>query len=395
MTTPNYDVIVVGCGIQGAGVAQAASAAGNSVLVLEKKSVAAGTSRCSSKLVHGGLRYLETAHIGLVRECLRERELLLHLAPELVQLKKMYLPVYNDGARAGWEIRLGLSLYALLGSLSSNARFSTVPRKDWGSLDGLLLDGLNNVFFYYEAQTDDRLLTQAVVNSARELGAELLMPAELTRAKILEDRVEVAYRMDGKEHMCRSSVLVNAAGPWVNETLERIEPKAAKRAVDLIQGAHLVLRGETSSGIYYVEHPQDSRMLFVMPWQGNTLLGTTETEFQGDLENVCASDSEMNYLLNAYRHYFPKRSADLKECISSFAGLRVLPQSSSSVFKRSRETFLLLDNENQPRLVSIYGGKLTAYRALGERVLRSISSSLPSRRVRADTRSLKLSRVES
>jgi glycerol-3-phosphate dehydrogenase len=177
MLNGNYDVVVIGAGINGAGVAQAAVAAGYSVLILEKSAIAQGTSSRSSKLIHGGLRYLETAQFRLVRESLRERTLLLSNAPDLVQLKPFYIPVYRTTRRRPWQLRVGLSLYALLAGPERSAIFTTVPSSRWDRLDGLSTRDLQTVFSYNDAQTDDHALTKAVLDSAVNMGAEVAVPA--------------------------------------------------------------------------------------------------------------------------------------------------------------------------------------------------------------------------
>jgi glycerol-3-phosphate dehydrogenase len=188
-----FDVAVIGAGIHGTGVAQAAAAAGHSVLLLEQTSVAAGSSSRSSKLIHGGLRYLETGQFGLVRESLRERGLMLRLAPELVRVQRFYIPVYAHTRRRPWQLRLGLSLYALLSSLRPESRFGTVPRSEWATLDGLDTAGLQAVFWYQDGQTDDRALTRAVRDSALQLGAQLRCPARFESARLDDDGVLLRY----------------------------------------------------------------------------------------------------------------------------------------------------------------------------------------------------------
>ena len=186
-----YDVVVAGGGIHGAGMAQAAAASGHSVLLLEQEAIAAGSSSRSSKLIHGGLRYLESGQLRLVRESLHERALMLKLAPELVRLQKFFIPVYDHSRRKPWQLRIGLSLYALLAGLDGAARFGTVPLSGWAQLDGLDTHGLRQVFYYHDAQTDDALLTAAVMRSAQSLGAELALPARFTGATLAGDGVQV------------------------------------------------------------------------------------------------------------------------------------------------------------------------------------------------------------
>ncbi len=386
--TDRYDVVIVGGGIHGVGVAQAAAAGGHTTLLIEQDALAGGTSSRSSKLIHGGLRYLESGRIGLVRESLRERALLLRLAPELVHLRSFYFPIYRATRRRPWQVRAGLSLYAALGGMSDNMRFQRVRRDDWSGLDGLNTDGLQVVFRYRDAQTDDAELTRAVMRSAESLGAMLAMPASFKAAKLTRDGAEIEYEKGGVEHTCETRVLINAAGPWSRSVLDRIEPAPTGRAVELVQGAHLVVRGAIESGIYYVEAARDGRAVFVMPWQGNTLVGTTETPFKGDPADVRVLPGEEQYLTEVLYAHFPRFARE--PIIDSFAGLRVLPVGRDTTFKRSRETVLHPDRARRPRLLTLYGGKLTTYRSTAEKVMKLVASSLPDRKPAADTRMLEL-----
>ncbi|MBI5463285.1 MAG: FAD-dependent oxidoreductase [Gammaproteobacteria bacterium] len=382
----DVDIIVVGAGIQGAGAAQAAAAAGYSVVLLEQTGIASGTSSRSSKLIHGGLRYLESGQLKLVRECLRERTLLLRNAPDLVRLTPHYLPVYRDTLRRPFMLRVGLSLYALLGGLRPDLRFDTVPRSEWATLDGVRQDGLQAVFRYFDAQTDDAALTRAVVRSAESLGMRLLMPATLLSAVANEHGVQVRYRDATGEQVLRCAALVNAAGPWVNALLERIEPRAQTLDIDWVAGTHIVLPQRLTQGVYYAE-ARDGRAVFIMPWlDGQTLVGTTERIYQGDPAAVAPTPAEVDYLLNTVHHYFPAYAR--LEPTEAFAGLRVLPRADNAAFGRSRDTRLHITHEQ--RVVSIYGGKLTAYRATAAKAVRLLQAVLPARVRRARTEDLRL-----
>jgi glycerol-3-phosphate dehydrogenase len=386
------DVAVIGAGIHGAGMAQAAAAAGHTVLLLEQTAIAAGTSSRSSKLIHGGLRYLETGQFHLVRESLRERTLLLELAPELVQLRRFHVPIYRATRRRPWQLALGLSLYGLLAGGRRGAAFGTVPRRNWGQLDGLSTHELQRVFHYQDAQTDDRALTRAVVASAQSLGAQLLCPARCLGATLQAGAVQIRYCLpDGREQECRARVLVNAAGPWADELARHITPPIAVPAIERVQGSHLILPLQLHSGCYYLESPRDGRAIFALPWQGQLLLGTTETRHRGDPGHCAPSAAEVAYLLGVLKHYFPAwRSPGSAEVRGCFAGLRVLPRGSGHAFHRSRETLLLTDRDHAPRVLSIYGGKLTTWRAVAQRAMARIAASLPARRARAHTDRLPL-----
>lgn len=387
--TQSYDLVVIGGGIHGAGIAQTAAARGHSVLVLEQSGLASGTSSRSSKLIHGGLRYLESGQFALVRECLQERAVLLKIAPELVRLRPFYIPVYPDTSRRPSQLWMGLSLYALLGGLDQAARFHSVPRSKWGNLDGLDTTQLQAVFQYWDGQTDDAALTRAVMRSAQELGAELSLPSVFTGAEIGEQRCVIRYQHEGREHACEASVLVNAAGPWVNQVLDKVTPSPSRLGVELVQGTHIIVDGEVSQGIYYVEAPRDQRAVFVMPWQGKMMVGTTETVYHGDPAAVQPLDEEKDYLLETLAHYFPVyRAPDRQAILSAFAGLRVLPAAPGTAFGRPRDT--TLHSGLRDRLLTVYGGKLTAYRITAEKVMRQLAPVLPRRSVVADTRELRL-----
>jgi glycerol-3-phosphate dehydrogenase len=391
VTLRQFDVAVVGGGVHGAGVAQAAAAAGHSVLLLEKRELASGTSSKSSKLIHGGLRYLESGQLRLVHESLRERRILLGIAPDLVRLVPFHLPVYRETRRRPWQLRLGLAMYAALAGFSRGTRFDTLPRSAWSQLDGLETSGLQSVLRYFDAQTDDAALTQAVVKSARSLGAELAMPAEFFAAELRNEGVVVRYVSRGTQHELLARVLVNAAGAWASEVADRISPAIGVPGVELVQGTHIIVRGQLRQGIYYVESPRDGRAVFVMPWKGNTLVGTTETRFRGDPDHVEPHAVEKHYLLSVLKRYFPQHAGlHARDLVGAFAGLRVLPAGSGHAFHRSRETALIADREARPRVLGIYGGKLTSWRATAEHVMKRIAPSLPSRRARADTATLKL-----
>ncbi|WP_455208601.1 glycerol-3-phosphate dehydrogenase/oxidase [Kaarinaea lacus] len=389
MAEAYYDIIVIGGGIHGAGVTQAAAANGYSVLLLEKSAIGSETSSKSSKLIHGGLRYLESYQFQLVRECLKERAILLHNAPELVKLIPFYIPIYQHTTRRPWKISLGLQLYRLLDGFNKESRFRKLTSQQWQSRNGLIQTGLQTVYQYTDAQTDDVALTKAVLQSALQQGAEVLLPASFESAEIHQHACEVQISMGEKKLNYKCAVLVNAAGAWVNEILNKCSPTQHKLEVDNVQGTHIVVNEPAKSGVFYLEAPQDQRAVFVMPWKGQCLIGTTETLFNGDLNDVRPLAAEKHYLLDTYNYYFldTKGEADI---VDAFAGLRVLPRTSGKLFTRARDTQFLTNVQNKPRLISLYGGKLTAYRATADKVIQKMRDSLPQRKARSNTRSLML-----
>lgn len=381
----SYDVVVIGGGIQGVGVAQASAVRGYRTLLLEQNTLAVGTSSRSSKLVHGGLRYLESGRLRLVRESLREREILLRIAPGLVARKDFFIPIYASSRRTAGHVRAGLLLYRLLAG-GSVGGFERVPPRAWDSLDGLDTTGLKAVFRYGDAQTDDVALTHAVARSAEEFGAEIRTGTRFVGAERNGAGYEVRYVREGAVMSCETSGLVNATGPWVAQTLSRVLPGPPRLPHDLVAGTHIITEGSLSRGCYYVEAPPDHRGVFILPWRGRLLTGTTERLYTGDPALVAPTPEEIAYLQGALAAHFPGLSTVVAE---SFAGLRVLPRSGGNLNARSREVVLLADAP-LPRLISIFGGKLTAYRRTAERVMDRLKLVLPERPARADTSRLML-----
>lgn len=382
----DYDVAVIGGGIQGAGSAQAAAAAGYQVALIEKTTWAAGTSSKSSKLIHGGLRYIETGQFALVRESLQERELLLKLAPDLVTRQDFYIPVYQHSHISPLRLRLGLSLYSLLAGLGTHSHFQRLGDNEQTALNGLTTRHLQAVFKYSDAQTDDQLLTSAVVQSAKELGADLFCPAELTAAQQTHDGYQLQLSTTSGIHVIHCRYLINAAGPWVNNLCSRIAPNPPQIEIDLVQGTHLVLQPKLSTQCFYLEAPQDGRGVFVLPWYEKTLLGTTETLFHGNPAACTPLPHEQEYLLAVLKHYFPNWQA---EVCDTFAGLRVLPRSTHRFFVRSREVQFI----GNQHYLGIYGGKLTGYRATADKVVKRVQKALGKRSRIADTRKLPLKKT--
>jgi glycerol-3-phosphate dehydrogenase len=364
-----YDLCVIGGGIQGAGVAQAAALSGLSVALIEKSDWGAGTSSKSSKLIHGGLRYLQTLQIGLVYESLRERRILLEIAEDIVKPNWFYLPVYKTDRFKAWQVRLGLILYRLLAGRNNLAGFKQLPPEEWHQLEGLNISGLDCVFMYQDAQTDDQVLTRRVVASAEQHGATLLCPAKFLTAEENDNGYLVSFAIGDEISSLKCRTLVNAGGPWVNRIAETIEPRPPTIDVDLIKGTHLEFTQQLSEKCFYIEAKQDHRAIFVLPFKGGTLLGTTEQVFEGNPDGVAPSEEETRYLLEVIHSHFPHFNHQPSE---SWAGLRVLPASGKNPFKRSREVQFAETNN----YLAIYGGKLTGYRATAERALKKILKSM-------------------
>ncbi len=389
----SYDIAIIGGGISGVGIAQYTAAAGYSTLLIEKGEIGGQTSANSSKLIHGGLRYLESGQVDLVRKSLQERRHLLDFAPSLVKPVPFYIPVYQDSQRNPWTIRAGLSLYALLSEFDPLGRFVSIPAVHWHRFKGLKLSGLKAVFQYWDAQTDDKLLTQAVARSAEALGANVYAEAEFLQLNHLSEQIDLSFRHRGEVQQTEAKLVINAAGPWVNQVLAKVSPPLAGVELDWVQGAHLLLDLPAPDGILYLESCFDKRVIFVMPWYGQLLIGTTETELTSLDTPPQVTESEINYLLGIYRHYFPMSPSidELKtKIVQTFCGVRVLPKQASSAFERPRDT-LMQTSISHPRLLSLYGGKLTTFRSTSAEVLEWVEQKLGKRTPIADVDSLRLS----
>jgi glycerol-3-phosphate dehydrogenase len=384
---PSFDLVIIGGGINGVGVAQAMAAAGYSVLLLEKSAIAAGTSSKSSKLIHGGLRYLENFDFKLVRESLKERELLLQLAPTLVKRLAFYIPLYQHSSRSPFKVATGLTVYRLLAGFHRKTGFRIVPRREWRNLDGLKQDGLKRVFQYWDAQTDDLALTMAVMRSAQQLGAQLHAPAEFLSAQALGDGYRISYRQSGFTRQIHATIVVNAAGPWAEAVAQRFKPDLPVISTENVQGAHIEIDFQISRGAYYLEAPTDQRAVFVIPWQGRTLIGTTETPYRGNPDDVHPLESEIAYLKSVFGHYFDNNDLTIN---AAWAGLRVLPAAETAAFTRSRESSIVADDDQHPHAITVLGGKITSYRVTAGKVLEICKQTLEKRIAIADTAKLKM-----
>ncbi|MFT7560981.1 MAG: glycerol-3-phosphate dehydrogenase [Flavobacteriales bacterium] len=377
MSKPNkpYDVIIIGAGIHGAGIAQTCAINGLKVAIIEKAASAAmGTSSKSSKLIHGGLRYLETGELGLVRECLKERRQLLTLAPKLVHSRRFFIPLSKHLKRHPLIMYCGLLAYWLFSGAHRSERPTWFSKSKLKAIFPKIQTN-NGALSYYDAQTDDKKLTEAVLTSALEHGCELFLNTKLKGATRNESTYTLYIEGIDETEALECKCMVNAAGPWVNEIAALITPSPAKQNIALVQGTHIILDIPAPHECIYCEHPSDQRAAFILPWQGKTLVGTTEKSFKGKPDECHESEEEIDYLLELHRHYFPSFSASRETISRSFCGLRVLPEGNGPEHKKTRETVILSHNSN-PEYIAVYGGKLTAYRLTAERVCLHIAKAL-------------------
>ena len=352
-------IAVVGGGINGAGSAWELVRRGYAVTLFDKGRAGAQTSSATTKMIHGGLRYLERLHVGLVRESLRERAWLLDHLPELVKPLEILLPVYADSPRSRAAIKAGLALYDALASDATVSRHRSLPVQELAQLAPLRTDGLRGGFAYWDAQVDDYALVRTVVASAIRDGATV---REHTRVETLRRRgSEWIVRTDRGDETA-FDLVVNAAGPWMNELLAANGIKASY-VLSLVRGSHLVLRRRISDVGLLLQSTSDKRVFFVLPWKETTLVGTTEVVQRESLETVRASEEEIDYLIARFNRYMrePIARADVA---STFAGVRPLVGRATNPSAIGREFRVVRDGN----LINVFGGKLTTFMALSRKV---------------------------
>lgn len=387
-----FDLIVVGAGINGAGIARDATLRGLSVLLIDKGDVGAGTTSRSTRLVHGGLRYLEHFELPLVRESLRERERLLHIAPHLVHPMSFLLPIYEGHRRGPALIRMGMVAYDALSLDKSLERHRMLNRDEALRREpGLRSEGLRAAAAYYDAQAEypERLALENALD-ARRLGAVVLPYMRVTALERSRDRVAgVALRdeLHGTEHRARGALVVNASGPWVDELLADVAPGRAGSGplIGGTKGSHLVVEpfpGAPREAVYAEAHG-DGRPYFVVPWNGRYLIGTTDTRFDGDLDDVVATDDEVEYLIGETNRLIPGAALTSEQVLYTYAGVRPLPAPGVGVKEKERDegaitrSHVIHDHAGRELpedarvegLLSIVGGKITTYRQLAQEVV--------------------------
>ncbi|HAA13541.1 MAG TPA: glycerol-3-phosphate dehydrogenase [Cytophagales bacterium] len=378
LTTEVYDVVVIGGGITGAGIALDAASRGLRTVLVEKRDFASGTSSRSTKLIHGGLRYLKQFEIALVREVGRERAIVHKLAPHLVVPEKMILPLVEGGTYGKLATSVGLFVYDVLAGVERPDQRVMLNLEEAMEHEPLLdEEGLKGAGFYAEYRTDDARLTVEVMKTAAQHGALCLNYVEATEFLYQGEQitgVKVVDHLSGKELEINSKVVVSAAGPWVDEVRKKDGDLSGKR-LHLTKGVHLVVPHEklpVKQSIYF--DVPDGRMIFAIPRGEVTYIGTTDTDYHGDPNRVLTEREDADYLLEAVNATFPSIQLQVSDVVSSWAGLRPLIHEegkSASQLSRKDEIF-----ESEGGLLSIAGGKLTGYRKMAERIVDRVKHRL-------------------
>lgn len=371
--TETFDLLIIGGGITGAGIALDATSRGLKVALVEQNDFASGTSSKSTKLIHGGLRYLKQFDFWLVKEVGSERAILHQLAPHLVVPDKMILPIIENGTYGSWLTSIGLKIYDILANVEGDDKRLMLDKETALTKEPLLPEEiLEGAGFYAEYRTDDARLTIEVIKTAVKHKALALNYAEVKSLKNHKGKISGALIYDHilqKEVSVKARYVVNATGPWVDDVRAHMDPvfKRSKR-LQLTKGVHLVFPFEklpVKQSVYF--DVPDGRMIFAIPRGKITYVGTTDTKFEQEPETVSVELVDALYLINAVNHMFPEITLQLEDIISSWAGLRPLiyeEGKSAGELSRKDEIF-----ESDSGLISIAGGKLTGYRKMAERIV--------------------------
>ncbi|MBI4309762.1 MAG: glycerol-3-phosphate dehydrogenase/oxidase [Candidatus Omnitrophica bacterium] len=362
----NYDLLVIGGGINGAAIANIAAAAGARVALVEKGDWAGGTSSKSTKLLHGGIRYLENFEFGLVAESLKERFIQWKSAPHLVKPMRFIVPVYRAQGRPFWMMKLGVWLYERLSGAYSLGPHAVLSKEEVERLaPGIKAEGLLGGVSYFDAQMDDARLCLENVLMAQKRGADVANYVEAVEF-LKENGHAVGMRLrdtvSGGSFNVRADKIIVAAGPW-SDIVRHTDMPAAQARLRPTKGVHIVCRidGEVPADAFLLQNLRDKRIFFTIPFKGNVLIGTTDTDFKKAPENVRVEQSDVDYLLNEARANFPARGLTQDHIIAAFAGVRPLVYEPGSPSKVSRRHVI---ERNSSGVYYVMGGKYTTYRAI-------------------------------
>ena len=384
-----FDMLVVGGGITGAGVARDAALRGMKVALIDKGDFASGTSSRSSRLIHGGVRYIEHGHLRLVFEASAERRRLLRIAPHLVRPLAFTWPVYEGHRLPVWKLAAGLMIYDALATFRNVARYRRWSAEELRAAEPRVnARGLRGGVRYYDATTDDARLTLANVIDARRVGARTVNHAVFTGVASSGDGLHVARVEDaltGDRLEIRAQLIVNATGPWSDAVQQHLDPAAGRAGGQVMgsKGAHIAVPRDRvgNRDAVVLLHPRDGRVMFALPADTHTIIGTTDTFTTTSPDEVRASETDVAYLLEAANAYFPEARLQRSDVVAAWAGIRPLMPTRESSVAASREHLVTRGT----RSVTITGGKLTTFRVMARQVVDAAQQILGMPRRRAET----------
>ncbi len=366
-----FDIFIIGGGINGAGIARDASGRGLKVYLAEKGKVGSATSSWSSKLIHGGLRYLENYEFKLVAESLREREVITQIAPAITKPLPFVIP-HTKKLRSKLLIRLGLFLYDNLGGKTKIPKSSKIIFAK--QYQNILQSKFTEGFRYYDVQVDDKKLVEMNINDAKKKGAIIEEDTKVINANRIDNYWEITLNNNEK---IKSKILINAAGPWINEIVNNVLKINAKKSIRLVRGSHIITKKLYDEEVAFTLQNEDNRIVFVIPYKGEySLIGTTEVDVDTP-DNPSISNEEKIYLINTINNHFIKQISQ-EDIVETYSGIRPLIEDFKEATKVTRDYIFDLNEDNsQAPLLNIYGGKLTTYRKLAENVLLALNKYIP------------------
>jgi len=377
-----YDLVIIGGGVNGCGIARDAAGRGLSVLLAEQNDLASGSSSASTKLLHGGLRYLENFKFRLVREALQESELLLSAMPHISYPMRFILPV-DKSQRATWYLRLGLMVYDHLGRRRILPGTKALnPRQDSAGVP--LKSKFSKAFEYSDCWIDDSRLVVLNARDAKKFGAEIKVRSKVVAAERIETqdlgnlwKIGLQTSNDIKQ-IVYAKVLINAAGPWVSDIIHNMLKLTTNKKVRLVRGSHIVVPKLFNHKRAYTLQGKDSRVVFAIPFEDDfTLIGTTDIDHQSGLENISCTSKEAEYLCRFVSEYFSS-AVKKRDIVWKYAGVRSLfDDGNRSASDTTRDYVLSLNAENGAPILNIFGGKITTYRKLAESVLEKLKMVFP------------------
>ena len=379
-----FDIFIIGGGINGAGIARDAAGRGLKVFLAEKNKVGSATSSWSSKLIHGGLRYLENYEFRLVRESLKEREIIFNIAPSITKPIPFIIP-HTKKLRSELFIRLGLFLYDNLGGKTKVPKSSKINITK--QYPNILKSHFSVGFQYYDLQVDDKKLVEMNIDDAKKMGASIVENTKVLNAKRTEEGWEIFLDND---EVIKSKILINAAGPWINEIINNVIKINTNKAIRLVRGSHIIVKKLYPQDVAFTLQNDDKRIVFVIPYKKEySLIGTTEVNVNTP-ENPLISVEEEIYLINVINNHFTKQITK-NDIVDTYSGIRPLIEDFKEASKVTRDYVFDLSIENNiSPLLNIYGGKLTTYRKLSQNVMKELSPYLPDTKTKnwTDTKPL-------
>jgi len=365
-----FDLFIIGGGINGAGIARDAAGRGLSVCLADKGEIGGATSSWSTKLIHGGLRYLENYEFKLVRESLKEREIVYKIARHISKPIPFIIP-HTDKIRSAWLIKFGLLLYDNLGGKTRIPKSKTLDLNK--KFPNLLKEKYKTGFQYYDIQIDDKKLTKLNAKDAKRNNAKILEYNKVKKAEIINNEWVISLQNKKK---IKSKVLINASGPWINETLHKSIKIKSKNKIRLVKGSHIITKKLYKEDVAFTFQNTDKRIIFVIPYKKKfSLIGTTEVEVKSP-ENTVISKQETQYLIRSVNNYL-KKQISKKDIVDTYSGIRPLIEDFKEASKVTRDYVFDLNIVKKLPLLNIYGGKLTTYRKLSEKVLIDLKTFLP------------------